>query len=414
MRALLPAPALLGLVLLLGGPVLVPQGFVPQGFVQQAFAQQAPGAPAPGSPSVQGGAPELGVGRGRMPDGMPPNTTEPQRPTGVATEPPPRAASPTPSTLSREPPAPFTDRGQPDAEELELQKALQRGVLQGRVSIPDARAGKLIQPAGREWRDFHNVTLAWVGGIAVGGMVLLLAFFYLSKGRIPVEGGMAGRTMQRFNAAERANHWMVASSFIVLGLTGLNLTFGRHVFLPLLGPEAFYLTAIWGKILHNFIAFPFTLGLVLMFLFWVRDNIPNRRDIAWIKAGGGLVGHGHPKAERFNAGQKMVFWVTVGGGALVSISGYLLIFPFWGPLTIGDMQIAHIVHSLLSVLMIAAMIAHIYIGSIGMEGAYDAMGSGEVDIAWARQHHGYWVEEEMARARKDVGLPTGGRVQGAD
>ncbi len=402
--------------------LLAALAFAAPAFAPAALAQNAPGAPAPGSPSIQGGAPELGVGRGPLPGGNPPNTTEPQRPTGVATEPPPRAAAPAPTTLSREPPAPFTDRGQPDAAEIELQKALTRDILQGRVSIPDSRAGKLIQPAGKEWRDFHNVTLAWVGGIAVLGMLLLLAAFYLSKGRIPVEGGRSGRTMQRFNGLERANHWMVASSFIVLALTGLNLTFGRWVVLPVLGPEAFYATAYWGKVAHNYLAFPFTLGLVVMFLLWTRDNIPNRRDLDWIKAGGGLVGHGHPKAERFNAGQKVVFWITVGGGTLVAVSGYVLIFPFWGPLTISDMQIAHIVHSLLSVLMIAAMIAHIYIGSIGMEGAFDAMGSGEVDVNWAKQHHGYWVEEELAKARQTIsGVPggltgglTGGRMAGAD
>ncbi len=379
-----------------------------------ALAQNAPGAPPPGSPSIQGGAPELGVGRGPLPGGNPPNTTEPQRPTGVAVEPPPRAAAPSPTTQSREPPPPFTDRNQPDAAEIELQKALNRDILVGRVSIPDHRAGKLIQPAGKEWRDFHNVTLAWVGGIAVGGMLLLLAVFYLSKGRIPVEGGTSGRTIQRFNALERANHWMVASSFIVLGLTGLNLTFGRWTVLPILGPEAFYATAYWGKVAHNYLAFPFTLGIVVMFLLWVKDNIPNKRDIEWIQQGGGLIGHGHPKAERFNAGQKMVFWITIGGGTLVALSGYVLIFPFWGPLNIGDMQVAHIVHSLLSVLMIAAMIAHIYIGSIGMEGAYDAMGSGEVDLNWARQHHGYWVEEEVAKARQAISSVPGRRMAGAD
>jgi len=379
-----------------------------------SLAQNAPGAPAPGSPTIQGGVPELGVGRGPMPGGNPPNTTEPQRPAGVATSPPPRATAPAPTTQSTQPPAPFTDRGQPDAAEIELQKALTRDILQGRVSIPDNRAGKLIQPAGKEWRDFHNRTLAWVGGVAVGGMLLLLAFYYLSRGRMPVEGGMSGRTIQRFNLLERSNHWMVASSFIVLALTGLNLTFGRWLVLPILGPEAFYVTAYWGKVLHNYLAFPFTLGIVVMFLLWVKDNIPNKRDIEWIKQGGGLIGHAHPKAGRFNAGQKMVFWITVGGGALVAVSGYVLIFPFWGPINIYDMQLAHIVHSLISVLMIAAMIAHIYIGSLGMEGAFDAMGSGEVDLNWARQHHGYWVEEEVAKARQTIGSVPGGRIAGAD
>jgi formate dehydrogenase subunit gamma len=303
----------------------------------------------------------------------------------------------------------MTSRGL-SAEELELQRTLQGGRIEGRITIPNDTAGVLVQPDGRSWRQFHNVTLTWVGGIAVGGMLVLLALFYLFRGRIALEDGNSGRTIQRFNVVERANHWMVASSFIVLGLSGLNLTFGRYALLPLLGPEVFYAATHYGKIAHNFLAFPFTLGLVMMLLLWVRDNIPNRTDVEWFKMAGGLIGKGHPRAGRFNAGQKVVFWITVLGGGLVAVSGYFLIFPFWGT-DVNDMQLAHIIHSILSVLMIAAMMAHIYIGSIGMEGAYDAMGSGQVDLNWAKSHHSLWVEEEMAKARQVV-VPAGARPAG--
>lgn len=306
-------------------------------------------------------------------------------------------------------PSPGASRGQVSAEELELQRALQGGRIEGRISIPDHQAASLIQPAGREWRDFHNRTLAWVGGIAVLGMAGLLAVFYASRGRIRIDAGPAGRTIQRFNLLERANHWMVASCFIILGLSGLNLTFGRHLLLPLLGPEGFTALSQAGKIAHNYLAFPFTLGLVVMLLVWVRDNIPNRLDLAWLKAGGGFIGRGHPLAGRFNAGQKVVFWLTVLGGGLVAASGYVLVFPF----TVTDIagqQLSHIVHGLLSVLMVAAMLAHIYIGSIGMEGAIDAMGSGQVDVNWAKEHHALWVEEELAKAREAT--PPGVRPAG--
>ncbi|QYU66701.1 formate dehydrogenase subunit gamma [Leptolyngbya sp. 15MV] len=284
------------------------------------------------------------------------------------------------------------------AEELELQKALQGGRIAGRVSIPDAQSASLIQPEGRDWRAFHNVTLTWVGGIAVLGMLGIVLLFYLSKGRIPVEAGMSGRTIQRFNGLERAAHWMTASSFIVLALSGLNLTFGRWLLLPLLGPETFATVTLWGKYAHNYLSFPFTLGVVLLFLLWVKDNIPNGRDVAWFKAGGGLVGHGHPEAERFNGGQKIVFWITVLGGTLVAISGYVLIFPFFVT-DIAGMQLAHIVHGVVSVLMIGAIIGHIYIGSAGMEGAFDAMGSGQVDLNWAKQHHALWARGQAAGFR---------------
>jgi formate dehydrogenase subunit gamma len=299
------------------------------------------------------------------------------------------------------------------ADELELQKALTGGRIAGRVTIPDDRSASLVQPAGRDWRAFHNVTLTWVGGIAVLGMLGIIVLFYMSKGRIPVEAGRAGRTIQRFNAIERGAHWMTAGSFVVLALTGLNLTFGRWVILPLLGPETFATMTLWGKYAHNYLSFPFTLGVVLLFLMWVKDNIPNKLDVAWFKAGGGLVGHGHPDAARFNGGQKMVFWITVIGGTLVAVSGYVLIFPFFVT-DIAGMQLAHIVHGVISVLMIAAMIGHIYIGSVGMEGAFDAMGSGQVDVNWAKQHHGLWVEDEMKKARETINGPTGAKAAGAD
>jgi formate dehydrogenase subunit gamma len=299
------------------------------------------------------------------------------------------------------------------ADELELQKALTGGRLAGRGSIPDQQSASLIQPAGRDWRDFHNRTLAWIGGVAVLGMLAIVVLFYLTKGRIGIEGGRSGRTIQRFNIIERGAHWMTATTFIVLALTGLNLTFGRFLVLPLVGPEAFATVTLWGKYAHNFLAFPFTLGIVLLLLMWVKDNVPNRLDIAWFKAGGGLVGHGHPAAARFNGGQKMVFWITVLGGAAVAVSGYLLIFPF-AVTDIAGMQLAHIVHGVVSVLMIAAMIGHIYIGSVGMEGAFDAMGSGQVDLNWARSHHGLWVEQEMAKARETVAGPGSAKAAGAD
>ena len=298
------------------------------------------------------------------------------------------------------------------AEEMEVQALLRGTHIQGRISIPDEKAATLIQPEGREWRAFHNVTLAWVGGIAVLGMLAILTVFRLSKGRIPIEGGRSGRTLLRFNVLERGNHWMVASCFIILGLSGLNLTFGRHILLPIVGPEAFTAISQWGKYAHNFLAFPFTLGLVIMLLIWVKDNIPNARDIAWFKAGGGLIGNEHPQAGRFNGGQKMVFWITVLGGAVVAVSGYLLVFPFFFTGMEG-MQLSHIIHSLLSVLMIAAMLAHIYIGSIGMDGAFDAMGTGQVDLNWAKQHHGLWVQEELAKGRTAT-QPPGAKASGAD
>jgi formate dehydrogenase subunit gamma len=300
----------------------------------------------------------------------------------------------------------------PVADELEVLKALQGGRVAGRITIPDQQAASLIQPGGRSWRDFHNITLAWVGGIAVLGMLGILVVFRMMKGRIPVEGGISGRTIQRFNALERANHWMVASTFIVLAISGLNITFGRFVLMPVVGPEAFATISLWGKYAHNFLAFPFTLGIVVMLLLWVKDNIPNGRDVTWLKQGGGLIGNAHPDSDRFNAGQKGIFWITTLGGAAVAVTGYMLVFPFFFT-DIAGMQLSHIIHSIVSVLMIAVMLAHIYIGSVGMEGASAAMTSGQVDLNWAKQHHNLWVEKELAKGR-GAAAPDAAKAAGAD
>jgi formate dehydrogenase subunit gamma len=268
--------------------------------------------------------------------------------------------------------------------------------IQGRVSIPDQRSSVLMQPAGRDWREFRNVTLRWIGGVAILGMIALLVIFYLTRGMVHLESTRSGRTIVRFNIFERFVHWMTATCFVVLAISGLNVTFGRPLLLPLLGFEMFSEWSQWAKYAHNYLSFPFTIGVVLIFLMWIGGNIPNKLDVDWIKRGGGLIGHDHPPARRFNAGQKGIYWIVVIGGGLVAASGYVLMFPFY--ITgIEGMQMAQIVHAIVGVLFIAAMLAHIYIGTIGMEGAFEAMGSGEVDVNWAREHHSLWLDQEMAR-----------------
>jgi formate dehydrogenase subunit gamma len=178
-------------------------------------------------------------------------------------------------------------------------------------------------------------------------------------------------------------------------LSGLNITFGKDVLLPLMGPSAFSAWSLAAKYAHNFLSFPFILGVILMFFMWLGGNIPNKVDVAWFKRGGGIIGRDQPRAYRFNGGQKGVYWVVVLGGTAVAISGYLLMFPFYGT-TIAGMQLAQVVHGVVAVLFIAAMLAHIYIGTIGMEGAFEAMGKGSVDLKWAEEHHSLWLQEEQA------------------
>ncbi|MGE0522171.1 MAG: formate dehydrogenase subunit gamma [Variibacter sp.] len=287
----------------------------------------------------------------------------------------------------------------PAASAVKEQQLLQElSRIQGRVTIPDQRSSVLEQPAGRDWRYFHNVTLRWIGGIAILGMLALLVVFYLWRGMVKLQSGRSGRTIVRFNAAERFVHWMTATCFVILAISGLNITFGRPLLLPLIGPEAFTTWSEAAKYAHNYLSFPFTIGVVLIFLMWLVGNIPNRVDIEWLKRGGGIVGHDHPPAYRFNAGQKAIYWIVVIGGGAVAISGYVLIFPFYGT-NIASMQNAQMVHATVAVLFIAVMLAHIYIGTIGMEGAFEAMGEGTVDVNWAKEHHSLWLQEEMTKAK---------------
>ena len=273
-------------------------------------------------------------------------------------------------------------------------------IISGRGTIPDAKSYNLEQPAGRSWREFSQVTLPWIGAIAILGILALLVIFYLVRGMVRIEAGRSGRTIVRFNMFERFVHWMSATCFVVLAVTGLNITFGRQTLLPLIGPDAFSAWSQWGKYAHNYLSFPFTLGVVLILLIWIAGNIPNRVDAEWIKRGGGIVGNDHPPAYKFNAGQKMIYWIVVLGGGAAAVSGYFLMFPFYGT-DIAGMQLAQIVHGCVAVLFVAAMLAHIYIGTIGMEGAFEAMAEGTVDENWAKQHHSLWLEEEKNRA------PTG-------
>ena len=286
----------------------------------------------------------------------------------------------------------------PTASSVREQQLLQEmDRIQGRVSIPDQRSSVLMQPAGREWREFRNVALRWIGGVAILGMLAVLVIFYLTRGMVRLEGGRSGRTVVRFTSFERFVHWMTATCFIVLAISGLNITFGRTLLLPLIGHEAFSDWSQWAKYAHNYLSFPFTIGVILIFLMWIARNIPNKVDIDWLKRGGGIVGHDHPPAYRFNAGQKAIYWIVVIGGGLVAATGYELMFPFYLS-GIEGMQLAQVVHSIVAMLFIAVMLAHIYIGTIGMEGAFEAMGTGTVDVNWAEEHHKLWLEEQNARA----------------
>ena len=294
----------------------------------------------------------------------------------------------------------------PNAAAVKEEQLLQQfKMIQGLGTIPDVKSYVLEHPAGREWREYRMVTLKWIAGIAILGILAVLTLYYVTHGAMPIKAGRSGRKIQRFNAFERFVHWLTGVTFVILGLTGLNITFGRSLILPWMGPSTFSQWTEWGKFVHNYISFAFTIGVVLMFFMWVGRNLPTKADAEWFKTGGGMFGGEEPPAHKFNGGEKLIFWLAMFGGAGVAVTGFVLLFPFYGT-DITSMELAQIAHSTVAVLYIAAMFAHFYMGTIGVEGAFDAMNDGTVDVNWAKERHLLWYEEKMRE-----GAAQGGAVQ---
>lgn len=310
------------------------------------------------------------------------------------------------------------------ASDPDFWRALRYDAADLNVSAGGDVAKVLVQDGGMGWYRFRQNTLAPYGGWLLLGTLGALLLFYLLRGKVMIDEPMTGRTVTRFQFFERFSHWLLAGSFVLLGLSGLLTLFGRVAILPLFGPEVNSVLLIGAKFIHNNLAWPFMLALVLVFFLWVWHNIPNRTDIIWFKQFGGIIGKNHPPAKKFNAGQKIIFWSVILLGGSISMSGLSLLFPFELPLMaktfailndtglpqwIGygvlpvdltpqeEMQLAQLWHAMVAFVLMAIIIAHIYIGSVGMQGAYDAMGSGEVDEAWAHQHHSLWLDEVKAR-----------------
>lgn len=308
------------------------------------------------------------------------------------------------------------------ASDPDLWRALRYNKADVRVSTMNETGKVLVQDGGMRWYAFREGPLATYGGWLLLGTIGALVLFYLLRGRVRVDAPMTGNTVTRFQFVERAAHWLLAGSFVLLGITGLLTLFGRKVIVPYLGHEVNSTILVASKFVHNNIAWAFILGLVLVFVMWVWHNIPNRLDLVWFAQFGGIIGNKHPPAKKFNAGQKIVFWSVIVLGSSIAVSGISLLFPFELPLFaktftilndlgvpgwVGlnplpgnlapqeEMQLAQLWHAIMAFLLMAVIIGHIYIGTLGMEGAYDAMGSGEVDEAWAHQHHSIWLDEYL-------------------
>lgn len=301
----------------------------------------------------------------------------------------------------------------PQKSDPSVWRDIRFGVV-GTVSIPDPQAGQLIQSGGVGWLQFRDVTLRSWGAWGFAAIIGLLVIFFVVRGRIRIDDGPSGRTVERFNFLERFGHWLTAVSFIILTISGLNMLYGRPYLLPLIGLDNFAALTLAGKYAHAYLAFTFMAGVVLILLLWARHNLPDKTDLAWIIRGGGLFTKGsHPPARKFNVGQKVIFWTVIIGGVSISLSGLALMFPYSLTLFEGsfaaanllgfdlptdltgmeEMQLSQLWHAMVGLIFTIVIIAHVYIGSIGMEGAFSAMGSGKVDENWARQHHSLWFAE---------------------
>jgi formate dehydrogenase subunit gamma len=261
------------------------------------------------------------------------------------------------------------------------------------TSLPGRETGVLVQSSGETWRQIRNGPVTFYGGWLVVVVALVIAAIYFALGPVRLHDKATGRMIERFTLAERWIHWIMAISFVVLGLTGLTLLFGKHVLLPVIGYTLFGWLSALAKNLHNFVAPLFAASLAIFIVMFVRDNLPKAYDFSWFAKAPGFFTGKHIPSGRFNAGEKTWFW---GGVVVLSLllvgSGAVLLFPNFEQLR-STMQQASVIHMVCALLVIAMSFGHIYLGTVGVDGAYRAMRDGVVDETWAKEHHEYWYNE---------------------
>jgi formate dehydrogenase subunit gamma len=306
--------------------------------------------------------------------------------------------------------------GQTNAERNQVQpgnnapmwRDVGKGVT-GTTSLPYLEAGNLIQPfvqypgsrltnAGEAWRQVRNNWLIPYGGSLLIIVALAIALFYWRKGSMALHGAETGRVIERFTYFERAAHWTNAIAFVSLAVSGIVMAFGKFFLLPVMGATLFGWLTYALKNLHNFTGPLFAVSLVVVILTFARDNMPKKEDITWLLKGGGMFGGEEIPSHRFNGGEKALFWAGVFLFGLIVVGSGLFLDKILPAVdyTRGNMQVAHMIHAAASTLMMAMFLGHIYMGTIGMKGAYKAMKTGYVDETWAKEHHGLWFDDVKA------------------
>jgi formate dehydrogenase subunit gamma len=180
-----------------------------------------------------------------------------------------------------------------------------------------------------------------------------------------------------------------------LAISGIVMAYGKFFLLPIIGSTLFGWLTYALKNIHNFAGPLFAVSLVIVFVTFLKDNLPSKEDLVWIAKGGGLFSGTEVPSHRFNAGEKVVFWggvlflgfIVVGSGLVLDMLIPGLIYER------STMQIANMIHGVATLFMMAMFIGHIYMGTIGMRGAYKAMREGYVDETWAKEHHELWYND---------------------
>jgi formate dehydrogenase subunit gamma len=272
-----------------------------------------------------------------------------------------------------------------------------REVRSGEAHVTQIRGretGVLIQASGETWRQIRNGPVTLIGGVLLILVPVTIYLFYRKSGPIKVHGPLTGRKVERFTRWERIVHWSTAVSFVILAVTGILLLFGKHFLIPVIGYPAFSWLAAASKSLHNFVGPLFIFAVACMFFTYLRDNLWRKADLEWIrKAPQVLTGKAHVPSGKYNAAEKGWFWGGVAFlGLVVGLSGLALDFPNFDQTRL-TMQIANIVHGVGALLFVLASFGHIYMGTIGTEGAYEAMQTGMVDETWAKEHHELWYRD---------------------
>ena len=278
----------------------------------------------------------------------------------------------------------------------------------GTTQVQGVDSGVLINANGERWRYFRMQQLIPFGAVLMGSVLALIVLFYLVRGPLRIEGGPSGKNIRRFSVFERVTHWFTVILFLLLALTGLILLYGRFVLIPVLGADGFGLTASACKEAHNLFGPMFLVAMLMMFVTFVKDNIYARGDMTWLLKGGGMLGGGHVSAGRFNAGEKIWFWIAILGGLVLSVSGLVLDLAVFGQ---GRevMGISHVLHGIAALVVISVSFGHTYLATVGVEGAFGSMTNGYVDEAWAKSHHDRWYAEvKAAEGGEDEAEEVGG------